>query len=205
MESEQFRWIGKSLSRVEDERLMRGAGRYIDDLEPFPGCKIDTIVRSPYAHAHIRHIDVEAALQVPGVVGVITGADVRREMRPFPVGVPAPIEYYPVALDKVRFVGEPVVVVVADSRYIAEDAAELVHVEYDPLPAVIGVEAAMQPERAVLHENVRSNIANHRIFSYGEWEQPLKEAPHIISARFEFPKTNAIPIETYVGISVYDP
>src|SRR6266446_2003454 len=205
MESEQFRWIGKSLPRVEDERLMRGAGRYIDDLEPFPGCKVAAIVRSPYAHAYIRHIDVEAALQVPGVVGVITGADVRREMRPFPVGVPAPIEYYPIALDKVRFVSEPVVVVVADSRYIAEDAAELVHVEYDPLPAVIGVEAAIQPESAVLHENVGSNIANHRIFSYGEWEQPFKDAPHIISARFEFPKTNATPIETYGVIADYAP
>ena len=83
MESEQFRWIGKSLPRVEDERLMRGAGRYIDDLEPFPGCKVAAIVRNPYAHAHIRHMDVEAALQLPGVVGVISGADVRREMRPF--------------------------------------------------------------------------------------------------------------------------
>jgi 2-furoyl-CoA dehydrogenase large subunit len=139
MESKQFRWIGKSLPRVEDERLMRGAGRYIDDLEPFPGCKAATIVRSPYAHASIRQIDAEAALQVPGVVGVVAGADVRREMRPFPVGVPAPIEYYPMAIDKVRFVGEPVAVVVADSRYIAEDAAELVHVEYDLLPAVTGL------------------------------------------------------------------
>src|SRR5258708_3723848 len=167
MESEQFRWIGKSLPRVEDERLMRGAGRYIDDLDPFPGCKAAAIVRSPYAHAHIRHIDVEAAFQVPGVVGVITGADVRREMRPFPVGVPAPIEYYPVAIDKVRFVCEPVAVVVADSRYIAQDAAELVHVEYDPLPAVIGVEAAIQPKRQVLNENVGGKIANHPISSYG--------------------------------------
>src|SRR5438132_12156476 len=160
MESEQFRWIGKSPPRVEDERLMRGAGRYIDDLEPFPGCKVAAIVRSPYAHAHIRHIDVEAAFQVPGVVGVITGANVRQEMRPFPVGVPAPIEYYPVAIDRVRFVGEPVAVVVADSRYIAEDAAELVHVEYDPLPAVMGIEAANQPEDNVLHENAVLNIDN---------------------------------------------
>src|SRR5947209_7541041 len=205
MESEQFRWIGKSLPRVEDERLMRGTGRYIDDLEPFPGCKVAAIVRSPYAHAHIRHIDVEAALQVPGVVGAITGANVRQEMRPFSVGVPAPIEYYPMAIDKVRFVGEPVAVVVADSRYIAEDAAELVHVEYDPLPAVIGVEAALQPESPVLHENVGSNVANHRVFSYGAWEQPLKDAPHIISARFEFPKTNATPIETYGVIANYAP
>ncbi len=108
MEAEQFRWIGKPISRVEDERLMRGAGRYIDDLHPFPGCKVAAIVRSPYAHAIIRNIEVEAALQVPGVVGVITGADVRREMRPFPVGVPEPVEYYPMAIDKARFVGEPV-------------------------------------------------------------------------------------------------
>src|SRR5437764_2300210 len=205
MESKPFRWIGKSLPRVEDERLMRGAGRYIDDLEPFPGCKVATSVRSPYAHAYIRQIDVQAALQVPGVVGVITGADVRREMRPFPVGVSAPIEYYPLAIDKVRFAGEPVAVVVADSRYIAEDAAELVQVEYDPLPAVMAVEAALQAESAVLHENVGSNIANHRIFSYGAWEQPLKDAPHIISARFEFPKTNATPIETYGVIANYTP
>jgi len=205
MGSEQFRWIGKSLPRVEDERLMRGAGHYIEDLEPFPGCKVAAIVRSPYAHAYIQHIDVEAALQVPGVVGVITGADVQREMRPFPVGVPAPIEYYPMAIDKVRFVGEPVAVVVADSRYIAEDAAEHVHVEYDPLPAIMGVEAAIQPGSAVLHENVGSNIANHRIFSYGKWEKALKDAPHVISARFEFPKTNATPIETYGVIANYTP
>src|SRR2546421_9486017 len=99
MEAEQFRWIGKPLPRVEDERLMRGAGHYIDDLDPFPGCKVAAIVRSPYAHAYIRDIDVEAALQVPGVVGVLTGADVRREMRPFPVGVPAQIEDYPMAID----------------------------------------------------------------------------------------------------------
>jgi len=205
MESEPFRWLGKSLPRVEDERLMRGAGRYIDDLEPFPGCKVAAIVRSPYAHAYIRQIDVQAALGVPGVVGVLTGADVRREMRPFPVGVPAPIEYYPMAIDKVRFTGEPVTVVVADSRYNAEDAAELVQVEYDPLPAVIGVEAALQAESPVLHENVGSNVANHRIFSYGDWEEPLKAAPHVLSARFEFPKTNATPIETYGLIANYAP
>ncbi len=205
MEAEQFRWIGKPISRVEDERLMRGAGRYIDDLHPFPGCKVAAIVRSPYAHAIIRNIEVEAALQVPGVVGVITGADVRREMRPFPVGVPEPVEYYPMAIDKARFVGEPVAVVVADTRYIAEDAAELVEVEYDPLPAVMDAEAATRPESAPLHENVGSNVANHRVFSYGEWEQPLKNAPHIISGRFEFPKVTATPIETYGVIADYAP
>jgi 2-furoyl-CoA dehydrogenase large subunit len=204
MESEQFRWIGKPLSRVEDERLMRGDGQYIDDLAPFSGGKVAAIVRSTYAHARIHHIDIEEALRVPGVVGVITGADVRREMRPFPVGVPAPVEYYPMAVDKVRFVGEPVAVVVADSRYIAEDAAELIEVEYDPLPVVMNLEAAVQPESPVLHENVGSNIANHRTFSYGEWERIVNDAPHVIDARFECPKTTATPIETYGVIAHYE-
>src|SRR5256884_8167444 len=151
MEAEQFRWIGKPISRVEDERLMRGAGRYIDDLHPFPGCKVAAIVRSPYAHACIRNINVEDALQVPGVVGIITGADVRREMRPFPVGVPAPVEYYPMAIDKVRFVGEPVAVVGADSRYIAEGAGEIVQGEEEPLPGSTRVGAATPTERPSFH------------------------------------------------------
>jgi 2-furoyl-CoA dehydrogenase large subunit len=102
MGAEPFRWMGKSLPRVEDERLLRGAGHYIDDLSPFPGCKVAAILRSPHAHATISSIDVQEALETPGVVGVITGADVRREMRPFPVGVPAPVEYYPLAIEKVR-------------------------------------------------------------------------------------------------------
>ncbi len=205
MEAEQFRWIGKSLPRVEDERLMRGAGRYIDDLEPFPGCKVAAIVRSPYAHAHIRNIDVEAALQVPGVVGVITGADARREMRPFPVGVPAKVDYYPLAIDKVRFVGEPVAVVVADTRYIAEDATELVEVDYDLLPAVMNAETAIRPESTALHEALDTNVANYRMFSYGEWEQSLKNAPHVVRGRFEFPRVTATPIETYGVIADYAP
>jgi len=205
MESEQFRWIGKPLPRVEDERLLRGTGRYIDDLEPLPGCRVAAILRSPYAHARIRQIDPAQALKLPGVVGVVTGAEVQREMRPFPVGVPAPVEYYPIAVDKVRFVGEPVAVVVAASRYIAEDAADLIQVEYEPLPAVIELEAAIKPESAILHENVGSNIANHRVFAYGDWERILHEAPHVISGRFEFPKTTATPIETYGVVAHYEP
>ncbi len=201
----EFRWIGKALSRVEDERLLRGAGRYIDDMAPCAGCKVAAILRSPHAHALIRHIDVTDALKVPGVAGVITGADARRELRPFPVGVPAPVAYYPIAIDKVRFVGEPVAVVVADNRYIAEDAAELVQVEYEPLPAVMDLEAAIKPGSTLLHENVGSNIANRRVFSYGDWERILNTAPHVISARFEYPKTTGTPVETYGVIAQYEP
>jgi 2-furoyl-CoA dehydrogenase large subunit len=205
MESEEFRWIGKPLPRVEDERLMRGAGHFIDDLEPFPRCKVAAILRSPHAHARIRQINVQPALQVPGVVGVITGAEVRAEMRPFPVGVPAPVEYYPIAIDKVRFVGEPVAVVVADSRYIAEDAADLIEVEYEPLPAVMDIEEAARSDAVLVHEALGSNIANHRTFSFGDWERIMREAPHVIEARLEFPKTNATPLETYGVIAHYEP
>ena len=232
MEAEPFRWIGKSLPRVEDERLMRGGGRYIDDISPFPGCKVPAILRSPYAHATIRQIDVQEALLTPGVVGIITGADVKREMRPFSVGVPAPVAYYPLAIDKVRFVGEPVAVVVADSRYSAEDAVERISVDYELLSPVMDVEGALKPDSPLLHEAVGSNVANHRTFSYfqspqtgpdntlpaaapfeqqdtrqtrkgqgsrhyGEWEHILEEVPHVISCRFEYPKTTATPIETY--------
>ncbi len=205
MKQDAHRWIGKALSRVEDERLMRGSGRYIEDLSPFPGCKVAAILRSPYAHATISQVDVEDALKLPGVIGIVTGADIQREMRPFPVGVPAQVAYYPMAIEKVRFVGEPVAVVVADSRYIAEDAAELIQVEYEPLPAVIDVEKALQPECALLHEVSGSNIASHRTFSFGEWEKHFAEAAHVFEARFEFPRTTATPIETYGVIADYAP
>jgi CO/xanthine dehydrogenase Mo-binding subunit len=81
MIAEPFRWIGRPVCRVEDERLMRGAGHFIDDLDPAPGSKVAAIVRSPYAHARIQGIDAQAALALPGVVGVITGADVQRQTR----------------------------------------------------------------------------------------------------------------------------
>lgn len=203
MALETSRWIGKSLPRVEDERLLRGAGHFIDDLTPFPGCKVATILRSPYAHATIKTIDIQEALQVPGVIGVITGADIKREMRPFPVGVPAPVAYYPLAIEKVRFVGEPVAVVVAESRALAEDAAELIQVDYEPLPTVMDVEEATHAVGPFLHEQVGSNIVSHRSFSFGEWERHMREAHHIIESRFEFPKTTATPIETYGVIAQY--
>jgi 2-furoyl-CoA dehydrogenase large subunit len=205
MESERFRWIGQSLPRVEDERLLRGAGHFLDDLAPLPGCKVAAFVRSPYGHARIKAIETSAALALPGVVGVVTGADVQREMRPFPVGVPAPIAYYPLAVEKVRYAGEPVAVIVADSRYIAEDAADRVEVDYEPLPAVMGIEAAAQAGSPLLHEALGTNVANHRVFAYGEWERLLAEAPHVVEGRFEFPKTTATPIETYGVIAAHEP
>ena len=143
----EARWIGRRVTRVEDARLLTGRGHFIDDHPPIGDVHAAAIVRSPHAHARIVGYDVSAALRMDGVVGVITGEDVARFTRPFPVGVPAPVHYYCAATDKVRFVGEPVAVVVARNRYLAEDAAEAVVVEYEPLPAVVDVERALEPTR----------------------------------------------------------
>src|SRR3989442_13075855 len=120
------RWVGQSVKRVEDSRLLTGRGTFIDDHPPVANLYQAAIVRSPHAHARILGYDVAAALAMEGVVGVITGDDVAKATKPFSVGVTAPVRYYCTATDKARFVGEPVAVVVARTRYLAEDAAEAV-------------------------------------------------------------------------------
>src|SRR5215470_5118153 len=189
------RWIGRSVSRVEDGRLLTGRGTFIDDHPPVANACHAAIVRSPHAHARIRGWDASAALAMDGVVGVLTGADVAKACKPFGVGVTAPIHYYPTAIDKVRFVGEPVAVVVARDRYLAEDAAEVVSVSYDPLPAVVDPERALEPDAPVLHEKVGSNLAGHRRLVYGDPDRAFREAEIVLRERFRFPKYSSTPIE----------
>jgi 2-furoyl-CoA dehydrogenase large subunit len=198
------RWIGRPVKRVEDHRLLTGRGTYLDDHAPLPNVHHAAIVRSPHAHARIRGYDTRAALALPGVVGVITGADVARHTRPFGVGVTAPVHYYCAATDKARFVGEPVAVVVARSRYAAEDAAERVEVDYEPLPAVVDPERALDPDAPVLHEAVGSNLANHRRLVYGDPERAFREADVVLRERFRFPKYGSTPIETYGIVARWD-
>src|SRR5499426_106751 len=168
------RWIGRPVKRVEDARLLTGRGGFIDDHPPIANVHQAAIVRSPHAHARILGYDVSAALAMEGVVGVVTGADVTARTKPFSVGVTAPVHYYCAATDRARFVGEPVAVVVARDRYVAEDAAEAVIVRYEPLPVVV------DPERA------------------------LAEADVVIRERFKFPKYGSTPIETYGIVARWD-
>jgi 2-furoyl-CoA dehydrogenase large subunit len=197
-------WIGKSVKRVEDFRLLTGRGTFIDDHPPVANVHHAAIVRSPHAHARIRGYDVSAALRMDGVVAVLTGADVARACKPFGVGVTAPVHYYPAATDKARFVGEPVAVVVATDRYLAEDAAEAVVVDYEPLPAVVDPERALDPDAPVLHEAVGSNLAGHRRLVYGDPDRAFREAEVVIRERFKFPKYGSTPIETYGLIARWD-
>jgi 2-furoyl-CoA dehydrogenase large subunit len=198
------RWIGKSVSRVEDGRLLTGRGTFIDDHPPVANACHAAIVRSPHAHARIRGWDVSAALTMEGVVGVVTGADVAKACKPFGVGVTAPIHYYPAATDKVRFVGEPVAVVVARDRYLAEDAAEAVVVDYEPLAAVVDPERALAPDAPVLHEAVGTNLAGHRRLVYGDPDRAFADAEVVIRERFKFPKYGSTPIETYGVVARWD-
>jgi 2-furoyl-CoA dehydrogenase large subunit len=198
-------WIGRPVKRVEDARLLTGRGTFIDDHPPVANVCAAAIVRSPHAHARILGYDPSAALKLEGVVGVITGADVAQATKPFAVGVTAPARYYCAATDKARFVGEPVAVVVARTRYLAEDAAEAVRVDYEPLPVVIDPERALEPDAPVLHEAVGSNLAGHRRLVYGDPDRAFAEADVVIRDRFRFPKYGSTPIETYGIIARWDP
>jgi len=197
-------WVGQPLRRVEDPRLLTGRGVFVADLplkEPYAAA----ILRSPHAHARIRSIDASAALEAPAVAGVITGADVLAHTRPFAVGVQAPVKYYCLATDKARFVGEPVAMVIARDRYLAEDALDLIQVDYEPLPAVVDPEDALKPGAPILHEAVGSNEACHREIVYGDVEGAFAGADIVIRERFRYPKYSSTPIETYGAIAAYDP
>ena len=116
-------WVGQPLERLEDEALLRGEGRFMDDVEPVPHAGHAAIVRSQLAHTRIVRIDPSAAVGHPGVLGVLTGADVAAMSRPFPAGVDSPVPYHAAAHETARYAGEPLAVVVARDRYVAEDAA----------------------------------------------------------------------------------
>ena len=198
-------WIGRSVPRVEDGRLLTGGGNFIDDHPPVANLCHAAIVRSLHAHARILGYDAAPALAMEGVVGVVTGADVAAACKPFGVGVTAPVHYYPAAVDKVRFVGEPVAVVVARDRYLAEDAAEAVVVEYEPLSAVVDPERALEPGAPVLHEAVGSNLAGHRRLVYGDPDRAFGDADVVVRERFRFPKYGSTPIETYGVVARWEP
>ncbi len=198
------RFIGQPVKRVEDMPLLTGRGLFIADL-PVANPRHAAILRAPYAHARIVSIDASRALNAPGVHGVITSEDVAKLTRPFAVGVRAPVKYYCMATDKARFVGEPVALVVADDRYLAEDALELIDVEYEPLPAVTDPTRAAAPDAPLLHEEVGTNIACRRKMTYGDPRRAFEEADVVVGAEFKFPKISSTPIETYGVVASYEP
>nr|MBA3252177.1 xanthine dehydrogenase family protein molybdopterin-binding subunit [Geodermatophilaceae bacterium] len=173
--------FGEPVLRREDARLTTGRGRYLDDLGH--GTAAAAFVRSPHAHALVRDIDVTPALDVDGLLAVYTYEDLTGPLaEPLPLLIPHPAltggrTGYPLANGVVRHVGEPVVMVVATDRYVAEDAVGLIEVTYEPLPPVVGIEAARAAERLV-HNDVPDNVAAHLVQDTGDVEAELAAAPH---------------------------
>ncbi|MFQ5541273.1 MAG: xanthine dehydrogenase family protein molybdopterin-binding subunit, partial [Candidatus Binatia bacterium] len=202
--SPSTKWVGRSIRRTEDKRLLTGRGQFLDDMK-FPGMYHAAVLRSPYPHAIIKWVDVSEALKMPGVRGVLTGKDVARMSNPFPQAVDEPLEYYCIAVDRARYVGEGVAVVVAEDRYLAEDALEAIQVDYEPLPHVVDVEKAVEKDAAILHPKLGSNIINHRDLRYGDPDAAFAQADVIIGEKFFFPKYSSTPMETFAVIAQYDP
>jgi carbon-monoxide dehydrogenase large subunit len=151
--------IGERVKRREDPRLIQGKATYVDDIK-LPGMLHMAFRRSDVAHGIIRNIDVSAAAAMPGVELVITGAELKEFLPPMPIGTPFPSpDHYSVAVDRVRYQGEPIAVVVAKDRYLARDAADAIVVDIDPLPAVIDPELAMTGQPTVIHEAFENNLA----------------------------------------------
>src|SRR5699024_1091083 len=136
----------------------------------------------------IASVDLDRARAHPGVAAVIGPDEVLDALKPFPLTLRAPMPYYPTGTDKVRFVGEPVAVVVATDRYTAEDAAELVRVEYELLPAVVDTAAAMEPDAPLLHDTAESNVASDREFNFGEVDDAFAAAAHVVTGDYSFPR-----------------
>ena len=193
--------LGRSLERIEDDALLSGRGRFGDDLGVTPGTLHAAVLRSPHAHAELVAVDASAALALPGVRAVLTGHDVQRWSAPFVVGVKQPMQHWALAVDRVRYAGEPVAVVVAEDRYLAEDALDAIRVEYRALPAVVEIERAIGVDAPVLHEAVGSNVVSERSFRYGDPESAFAQAAHKVALTVHYPRNSCTPIECGVVVA----
>src|ERR1700687_2964002 len=145
-------WVVQSIPRVEDVALLAGRGRFIDDLGVRPGTFHAAILRSPHAHANIVSVEPSAAKCAEAVLAVLNGEDVKALTASLVVGVKAPVECWPIAVGRVRYVGGPVAIVVATDRYLAEDAADLIEVQYRIRLAVVDPLEALRTDAPVLHD-----------------------------------------------------
>ncbi len=204
--------FGERVTRNEDRRLLTGKALFVDDVA-LPEMLHVAFVRSPFAHARLRSIDVSAALDRPGVVAVYDASDLGDYWRPGPLLVPPPpIEgvvfhertQVPLAKDKVRYVGEPVVMIVAESRYLAEDAAAEIFVDYDPLPAVVDLEGALAPEATLVHDDLESNAAAHVAQHKGDYEAARAEADVVVRRRLTYDRGTAAAMENRGVVAEWD-
>ena len=201
-------WVGQSLPRVEDRRLLKGQGAFTDDVWMHRMGYVH-FVRSPHAHARIVDVDVSRAQALPGVYATLTGEEVGELQEPYFQMAPEPggkLKDYCMAVGRARYVGEPVAAVLAESRELARDAAELVDVTYEPLPVVLdGVQAA-DSSTLVLHDEIGSNVAWHGVYDYGDVDWAIENADHVVRIdRLHFHRYSSAPLECSAAVVNWDP
>jgi carbon-monoxide dehydrogenase large subunit len=204
------RFVGQSVKRKEDARLVTGHGRYVDDVT-VPGLLHCAFLRSDLARARITHLDVAAARALDGVHAVLTAADLKQQLKGDMVptmladgdrGAGAPLR--PLADGDVRFVGDPIALVVADTRYVAEDAVDLIDVEYEPLPAVVDFEAAADDTDNIVHPELGSNVAATMAVPNPELDSILESAAHVVTETFWQHRATPTPMETRGIVASWD-
>src|SRR5499427_9523133 len=211
-------YVGCSLLRREDRRLLTGRGQFIADLE-LPRMLHAVFVRSPLAHARIRSIDLSRAAAAPGVRYALGGGELAQLLPPVPdtqLSLPrkwtAQVQHKFInpqqpllAHDKVRHVGEALAVIVAESRYIAEDAAQLVELDLEPLPAVVDPEAALRAGAPIIHDKFQTNLIGAFTIGKGDIAAAFARSPHKLQRRFHHHRYAAAPMECRGVVGVHDP
>jgi carbon-monoxide dehydrogenase large subunit len=197
------RYLSARIPRNEDARLLTGRALFVDDVH-LPGMLHVAFVRSEYAHGRLKRVDVAAARRRAGVVAVFEAADLGDFWKPGPLLVPPPpipglvfnaCTQVPLAMDKVRHVGEPIAMVVAESRYIAEDAVRDISVDIEPLDAVVDLEEGLKRGSPLIHEHLGSNLAAHVVQRKGDYTVARKQADVLIKRRFKYDRGAAAAIE----------
>lgn len=206
------RYFGERIKRNEDPRLLTGQALFVDDVH-LPSMAHAAFVRSPYAHARIVSVDVSTALKREGVIAVFTAVDLGDYWKPGPLLVsPPPIKdivfnertQVPLAKDEVNHLGEAVAMVVAESRYIAEDALNDILVDYEPLPVIVDLEKALEADAPLVHDNLGSNVAAHVIQRKGDYDSIVKQADLIIKRRLVYDRGTAAAMENRGIVAQWD-
>jgi len=205
MTAPRFRYVSSDRRVREDRRFVAGKGRFVADIA-LPGTRHVALVTCPHPAARIVAIDKRAALAMPGVHYVLDGAELAAATLPLMAGLDTPnVPRRPLAVDVARYAGEWVAAVVADSRAAAEDAAEAVAIDYEPLPFVLDGEQAFAPGSPVVHEAHGSNVLLDRSFVWGEVDKDFAESPHRLSLRVAWGRSSTVPVETFGVVASWDP
>ena len=207
-ELEVTRFVGRAIKRLEDPRFITGSAKFVSDVR-LPNLCYMAILRSSFAHAYIRRIDASDALRCRGVVGVLTGEDVRRLANPIYVWWTAKgmktADVYCLAVDKVRYVGEPIAAVVAVDEASAKDALERIVVDYEPIKPVVSIDDALNPSSPLIYEEWGDNIMLEYMLEGGDVESAFRQADHVFEERISSHRYCGAPIETRCYIASYSP